>query len=432
MRPSDGKGSVRKCDTAPKCAGGATGNCDGNQTHIASTGRDVQPGCDMGGGQVVSDDRRPAEFVVGLLADPDLPARLAQYLREVLPADLCRSVDDGVEWRVEVRDDPFEAMYPDYEYVVDKARAHVHDTEWDLALCLTDLPLRGSGSGEAGSSDVLVAYVDAPQRVALISLPALGGLWLRRRLRELTLPIVAALRSGPTEPPATTIARLRAGTPSRATRVEACDGTSVQIVRARASGVPRLLAGMVRANRPWQLIVGLSTALAGALAGTAFGVLYSTIWQLATAMGPYRLAGVTLAALTALIAWIITRHRLWERPQSGGPPDPHLALRNAGTLATVAVGAVVFFAALFLLTQVAVALVVPPDYLSATLGRPVDWRDYPTIALMASVLGTVAGAVGSGLEDDRTVRKATYGYREQERRQRVEQQRRAAETPRDP
>ncbi|MFG2446699.1 hypothetical protein ACGFQG_27890 [Nocardia fluminea] len=44
---------------------------------------------------------------------------------------------------------------------------------------------------------------------------------------------------------------------------------------------------------------------------------------------------------------------------------------------------------------------------------------------MATVLGTVAGALGSGLADDVTVRRATYGYREQDRRRLAEQRRRA-------
>lgn len=43
---------------------------------------------------------------------------------------------------------------------------------------------------------------------------------------------------------------------------------------------------------------------------------------------------------------------------------------------------------------------------------------------MASVLGTIAGAVGSGLEDDTTVPRAAYGYREQERWREVRRQER--------
>ncbi|WP_280457033.1 hypothetical protein [Nocardia carnea] len=357
----------------------------------------------------------PGTVVIGVVADPDLPARLAQDLARSLPAALARE-DDRIEWRVEVLDDPFEAMYPDIEYVIDKAARHVRNTSWDLALCLTDLPMRSDGR-------VVLASLDLRHRVALVPLPALGGLHLRRRLRELAAGLVEALRTG-----AATTARpgyeaaVRA--PFRAVRIVDDGADAVLVERGGPARLAGLLAGMVRANRPWRLFIGLSSALAGSLAGTAFGVLYSSIWQLATALGGFRLTGVVLVAVTALSVWIVVGHGLWESQTfQGSLRARDLRLRNTGTVLTVAIGAVVFYAVLFLCTCAAVALVIPPTYLATVLGGPVGPGDYLTIAAMASALGTVAGAVGSGLEDDLTVRKATYGYRDRERRSRVDRQR---------
>ncbi|WP_369028587.1 hypothetical protein, partial [Nocardia farcinica] len=53
---------------------------------------------------------RPA-VTVGMVADPDLPARLAHQLGERLPGLLARR-DDSVDWKVEIFYDPFEAMHP--------------------------------------------------------------------------------------------------------------------------------------------------------------------------------------------------------------------------------------------------------------------------------------------------------------------------------
>ncbi|WP_107655842.1 hypothetical protein [Nocardia suismassiliense] len=355
------------------------------------------------------------QVVVGLLADPDLPSRLARRLGDLLADELARRIDNDTSWTVEVIADPFEAMYPDHDYLIDKARERVRDTEWDLALCLTDLPMYD----EQG---VVMAKVDAAHRIALISLPALGGIRLRRRLADLAVALTAALRQQGTPTLADDLAK-------RLPHTRVDRGTTDDTAQLRytgTAGLPRLLGGMIRANRPWQLFVGLSTALAGALAGTAFGVLYSTIWQLATALGPWRLTAATIAALTTLTAWIVAGHGLWQGCESASTTDDlDRRLRNAGTLATVAVGATAFSAALYILALAAVALVVPPDYLAEVLHRPVRVHDYLAMALMATILGIIAGAVGSGLENDNTVRKAAYSHRERERRQRVEQLRRA-------
>lgn len=347
--------------------------------------------------------------VIGVVADPDLPASLARDLARSLPAALTRE-DDGTEWRVEVFDDPFEAMYPDVEYVIDKAARHVRDTSWDLALCLTDLPMRSDNG-------VMLASLDLRHHVALIPLPALGGLRLRSRLRDLAAGVVAALRAEPE----TSGHRAAARTPFRNVRIVDDGPGALLMERSGPLRTLGLLAGMVRANRPWRLFVGLSSALAGSLAGIAFGVLYSNIWQLATALGPLRLTGVVLAAIAALAVWIVVGHSLWERRTDRDTvPDRDLRLRNTGTAVTVALGAVIFYAVLLCFTCAAVALVIPPSYLETVIGGPVGLRDYLMIAAMATVLGTVAGAVGSGLEDDLTVRKATYGYRDRERRSMAE------------
>lgn len=354
---------------------------------------------------------QPRELVIGLLADPDLPATLAEEVARTLPDELNVALGPGTRWSVERARDPFEAMFPDYQRLMDKARYRVRDTNWDLAICITDLPLL-DGDG------VSVVKVSPDDRVALISLPSLGGIWLGRRLREVVIPLVASLAEsvpGPTD-----LARRlgEAGLEPIPPRED-----EVPAFGRRRLGLLRVLAGMVRANRPWQLVIGLSTALASAAAGSAFGMLYSTIWRLAVSLEPLRLVGVIVVAIAALAVWLIVSHNLWEhRDRSLARGERERRLRNAGTVLTVGGGALVFFLALCVLTGAGVALVVSPGYLTSTLGRPAGVFEYVRIALMAAVLGTMAGALGSELEDDRTVRQATYGYREEARHRLVERE----------
>ncbi|WP_158839780.1 hypothetical protein [Saccharothrix deserti] len=384
---------------------------------------------DVGIGQR-SDDAPPAAVAVGLLADPGLPATLTDRLRDALPERLRDGVTDEVAWTVDTVHEPFEAMYPDYSPLIDKAREHVRGTVWDLVVCVTDQPMQDD-------STVVVASLHTADRVSVISLPALGGWRLRRRLSATVVAIIGyftAQTHDPREPVAISELRRRLssrttcvlgaepGSPHLDAHADAHADSRVEVVRPFRRALPRLLAGMVRVNRPWRLLRGLSRALAGALTGIAFGVLYSTIWTLGTSLGPLRLAGVTVAAVAAMTVWVIVGHELWERGRrtDGGGRDPRVRLRNASTLVTVTVGTVAFFLAMLTIALAAVALVIPPSYLAGTLGHPVGPSHYLVLALMASVLGTIAGAVGSGLEDDTTVREATYGYREQQRRRRVE------------
>ncbi|MBW0100882.1 hypothetical protein [Pseudonocardia sp. KRD291] len=58
--------------------------------------------------------------------------------------------------------------------------------------------------------------------------------------------------------------------------------TGVGLVSLPALGGLGLLAGRVRADRPWRLVPSLSPTIAGAAAGAAFGILYSNIWRAGT------------------------------------------------------------------------------------------------------------------------------------------------------
>src|SRR5699024_8264109 len=75
----------------------------------------------------------------------------------------------------------------------------------------------------------------------------------------------------------------------------------------------RLIGGMVRANRPWRLVPTLSGALAAAIGTAAFGVFYSSIWEMAVAMSNLRLLWIAVTAVAAMSAWLIIAYRWAEQ-----------------------------------------------------------------------------------------------------------------------
>ena len=369
-----------------------------------------------------SSPSRGGRTVLGLLSDPGLPTELAQRLARELPGLLSRHA--GGEWEVRLDDTELALDENGALPMVDIGRKARDAGGHDAVVLLTDLPRR------AGAQPV-VADAATRERVGLVSLPALGALAQYRRVRDTVLRLVAGYllpgeghaeaqgRTGAAGP-LTSIDPER-GEESDTGSAGAEDEVDVRLGLSGTRGRVRLLAGMVRANRPWRLVPSLSPALAAAAAGAAFGIFYSNIWSLAVALGIPRLVVVTLMALVAMVAWLILDHQLWERRTERSLREEAI-LSNTSTVLTVATGVLVMFALLFVIALVAAAIVIPPDYLGATLGRGARVDDYVIVAWLSCAMGTVAGALGSGFADDGAVRQAADSRREQERRTRLDQQ----------
>lgn len=338
-------------------------------------------------------------LVVGLLADPALPADIAHRLAAGLPQVLAARLDsDGLDWRVETVIEAFEER-GEGPGALERARERVQHTDWDVAVCLTDVPALSAGIP-------VVAELEERARVAVLSLPALGGVRVLPRTRDAVVDLVGKLLGLP-RVAGSRAPKIRADLLRSSARMSG-DGTELT-----RTGSLRLLAGTVRANRPWRLTLGLGAALAGAAAGSAFGLLYSNIWSLATAMAPWRLALAYAGAVALFVGWLVVRHRLWERRTGSAPAW----LLNTATLLTLTVGTLLFTGVLVVANSIVAAVIVPPEYLAGVLGHPAGLADYVRIVVMATVLGVVAGAVGSGLEDPAAVRRVAYGHRRRERQQ---------------
>ncbi|HEY2522578.1 MAG TPA: hypothetical protein VGJ19_20880 [Streptosporangiaceae bacterium] len=353
-----------------------------------------------------SEQQRP-EIVVGLVATPpDYPARVAAQLTAELADRLAERVHADVRWTVregwgEVaprRDGGVEALLDDL------ARRRIDD-RWDVAICLTDLPLHTDRVP-------LVAQTSARRQVALVSLPALGLRQLRA-VRAAVPDLVGRLLTDASDErvPAAGWAPAELASRVAAIRRVAGEGDAGELryAASRLIGRVRLLIGMVRANRPGRALLGLSKLLVGAFGTAAIALTTNTIWQMGDALGGLRLTIIMLLALTALVTWLIVAHNLWEKPDQ--ETSAELArLFNLGTLLTLTLATAVSYLVLFTGTLLVGALLIDTSVLKQTLQRPVNFTDYLTLAWIISSLATVGGAIGSGLEDEETVRAAAYGY----------------------
>jgi hypothetical protein len=266
----------------------------------------------------------------------------------------------------------------------------------DIVIYLTDLARRH------GTTPV-IADISVPNRFGVISIPGLGGPFIDRRVKKLAGTVVAEV----TQPPTRRNARVKS-----LTRIQ--DDDVVHYVAPSALSRLRLLTGMVYANRPWRLVLGMSKVMMGAFATGAVSLAYPTMWQLSATMGPWRLSAATVLACTALIAWLIVEHNLWERPESDDDRD-RAVLYNASTVVTLTIGVIVFHAGLFLLLLLTAWWTIPPQMVAQNIGHPVGFSSLLLMAWLVAAVATLGGALGSGMEDDEAVKAAAYGVRQRQR-----------------
>jgi hypothetical protein len=329
-----------------------------------------------------------------LLADPGAPASIAERLSDTLPRMLANDVGAKKRWDVSTRCHAYPIKEDDeVSDVVDTLDLDAESD--DVVIYLTDQTRRD------GTTPV-IADISVPHRLGVISIPGMGGLFVDRRVRSLARTVVAEVREHPGDE-----ASVKGLTRRR-------DDDVVRYTAPSAFSRLRLLAGMVYANRPWRVTLGMSKVLMAAFATGAVSLAYPTMWQLSDTMGPWRLTAATILASAALISWLIVEHDLWERPPSAEERE-RAVLYNASTVVTLTIGVVIFHAGLFVLLLVTAWWTIPPVMVSQNIGHPVGATSLLLMAWLVAAVATLGGALGSGMEDDEAVKAATYGARQRQR-----------------
>ena len=346
------------------------------------------------------------ELTVGLLASPGPASELTESLVPEI-ADRLAVQLPGVRWKVEFVSDRLVEPPTDLSALISAGRQMLLDRGWHLVVCVTDLPLQTARRP-------VIAHVSATHGVAVLSMPALGPVAVRKRAADAIVRLVgntlgdvalAADASGRDLPLAEGVTRRMR---ELGRRVEHGD-QGVGFVARVITGNIWLLMGMLRANRPWRLALRLMRALAAAFAAGVFALVTSDIWRLAYYLGPLRLAVIALGSVAGISATIVLTTGLWER-------SPHPAAReqvilfNIVTTATVGIGAAVLYLALFAAMLAAALLLVPGDLLGVVLGHPAGVADQIRLAWLAASIATLGGALGATVESRETVREAAYTY----------------------
>ena len=344
-----------------------------------------------------------ATVKLGLIVSPAIDQLEADELAVELGKALAERYPE-VEWEIESLVDPLAEPPVHPTELVSAARDRLLAADWDLAVAITELPLRLSHRP-------LLSHASRIHNVALVSLPALGVLKRRHRLYDVVADAVGTLLGDRPHDRARSSAR-RLGVERRLAELagdveDDGDGGGAIYVARVVSGNLRLLVGMVGSNHPWRLVGRLWRAMLGAVAAGAFTLIDLGIWKITVTLGVGRLVLPALAAIAAASATLIVGHGLWERAP-GSRVREQVTMFNLATAATVVFGISALYLFVFLASLLAAIILIEPSLLSRTVGHDVNAWDYARMAWFASAMGTIGGALGATLETDQTVREAAY------------------------
>jgi hypothetical protein len=326
---------------------------------------------------------------IGLLADPAKPTEIARAICDVDPPGGL----DRAAWNVEVVSEPFSLGCENVDAALGRLTEQAHQHEWDLAVGLTELPLRDH------DGRYLLVQTDPQHRAAVLSLPALGGLRMHARTRHTVRELISRM-------------------------TESSSQHDHQVPLPRTTDRWRLLLGMVLANRPWMLVPGLKSALVAALTTGAIATINSTVWLLAGSLSPWRLTVAMIGSIALVVGWLVIDGELWDHPeQASAEARERSRLYNTSTVLTLTVGVIICYLALYLLNLLWALFVLDPAVMGSSLRASFGYGDLFVLAWFVASAATVGGALGSGLESDEAIRAAAYSKREEERRRRLAHER---------
>lgn len=353
---------------------------------------------------------------VGIVSAPERPSDMIQSIMNTLATD-CAMIDDQVTWKLSHVVDPLTGAAESASELLKQVYHLKVKHEWDFAISITDLPV-------FQCKHIVVASVNKKEHVAQMSIPALGWLPVKRRIKKSTLNLLKKLydyqtsvlisrkdkKSVPKQP-------RHLKFPIRYKKHTNKSGQKYYdeqyIIASKPNGLMRLILGMTFLNHPLKIIATFKKIIAIAFTTGTFALIFPTVWKLGQIFSVYRLSLMMIVAIIGLVIWIIIAHQLWET-RSSESNGRLRRLYNLTTTCTLFVDVLTYYAILFILFLMTSILLVPTEHFIETISYngQVSYTQYMRVAWVVSSLTTIVSAMGAGLENEALVRKITYGYRQ--------------------
>lgn len=360
------------------------------------------------------------EKLIGLVVAPGVTEKLAQSLINEIPNILSEQDNHQRDWKVDLVVDPLTGFAESVEEIFKKIQDYHNKREWDYVVGITDLPM-------FYHQNVLALDINKKNGAAIFSYPAFGWRPVKNRFKHAIVTIINELHYSEREHVGYDDNNRVKKEINKQFPFSRIEKTEVHLKEtgnnhlrylsnSRSLGMIRLVSGMTFANNPLNMMASLSNIVAIAFTTGAFGLIFSTMWNMGLDFSVWRLFGISIMAILGMLVWIMVSHGLWESTKKA-KHKRIVMLYNLTTIMTLLIAIVIYYMILYLLFLIAELVLLPPGFLGQQVGLegPASVQLYLSIPWFATSISTVAGAIGAGLLNDQLIKESTYGYRQKVR-----------------
>ncbi|MEJ7494081.1 5,10-methylene-tetrahydrofolate dehydrogenase [Staphylococcus pasteuri] len=355
--------------------------------------------------------------MIGLVVAPGVTEALAEKIMEDVPDILSEQNENQYEWEIDLVVDPLTGYAENVEDIFSKVQEYHDEREWDYVLAITDLPI-------FHQHRVMAVDINMKNGAAIFSYPAFGWRPVKKRFKSAILTIINEVHHAEQDHRDYDENNNIEQSIKQQFPLSKIDKTQVYLENtethhtrylssSRTRGMFRLVSGMTFANNPLNMMASLSNIVAIAFTTGAFGLIFTTMWQMADNFSMWRLFGISIIAILGMLLWIMVSHDLWESSKHSKNKRITL-LYNLTTVMTLFIAIIIYYIILYLMFLFAELVLLPADFLGKqiSLKGPAGPDFYLNIPWFAASISTVAGAIGAGLLDEKLIKESTYGYRQ--------------------
>ena len=283
---------------------------------------------------------------VGLDVAPGVTERLAESLMEELPDMLSEQYNNEKEWTFDLVTDPLTGFAESVDEIFKKVADYHDKRQWDYVISITDLPM-------FADHQVMALDINMYNGAAIFSYPAFGWRPVKNRFKQAILSIIQELHEAEHESRNYDDNNNIETSVKKQFPLSKIDKTQVYLEEtesyhlrylssSRSRGMFRLVSGMTFANNPLNMMASLSNIVAIAFTTGAFGLVFTTMWQMANNFSMWRLFGISIIAIIGMLIWIMMSHDLWESVKSS--KNKRITwLYNATTIMTLIIAIIIYY-----------------------------------------------------------------------------------------